>query len=123
MTSAVNVEGSESQTPPRLNVARFDAVHSSMLSQHTLELCTSSTTVISEIAKEPDQPVSRVARRLSKNHGALFKQRTNAPPPEDNEDEFGIVAKCGRFPRRPSNLFLQVFLYHILVGSSPTNHF
>ncbi|KAH9967378.1 hypothetical protein BC827DRAFT_587889 [Russula dissimulans] len=83
----------------------------SMLSQHILELCTSSTTITSEVAKEPDQPISRVARRLSKNHGALFKRHrhTKAPPPDDNEDELGIVAKCGRFPRRPSNLFLQIY--------------
>ncbi|KAI9507309.1 hypothetical protein F5148DRAFT_1299783, partial [Russula earlei] len=82
---------------------------SSMPSRHVLELCTSSTTLISESAKELDQPVARAAKRLSNNHGAAFKQHRDAPPEDNRTDELGIVEKCGRFPRRPSNLFLQVY--------------
>ena len=81
---------------------------STMVSRHVLELCTSPTTLISELAKNPDQPVSSVARQLFKNHGAIFKQLTDAPPAVDEEDKLGTVTRCGRFPHRPSDLFLQV---------------
>jgi hypothetical protein len=79
-----------------------------MVSRHVLELCTSPTTLISELAKRPDQPISRVETQLVKNHGAIFKQLTDTPPAEDEEDKLGIVARCGSFPHRPSDLFLQV---------------
>jgi hypothetical protein len=87
-----------------------------MVSRHVLELCTSPTTLISELAKEPDQPISRVAKQLFKNRGVIFKQHTNTPSVEDEEDELGIVARCGSFPHRPSNLFLQVLLCRPLRG-------
>lgn len=84
-----------------------------MVSRHVLELCTSPTTLISELAKEPNQPISRVTKKLFKNHGVAFKQGS-APATEDDADELGIVARCGRFPQRPSDLFLQVLLYTLL---------
>jgi hypothetical protein len=92
-----------------------------MLSRHVLELCTSSTTLISELAKEPDQPISRVTKRLFKNGGAVFKQNVNAPSVEDEADELGIVAKCGSFPHRPSDLFLRVLLHYSLPALSVTS--
>lgn len=103
------------------SAARLDALHvpststSTMVSRHVLELCNSPTTLTSELAKRPDQSISRVAKRLFKNHGAIFKQLTDAPPTEDEEDELAIVARCGSFPHRPSDLFLQVSYYHIFV--------
>lgn len=83
-------------------------IAATMVSRHVFELCTSPTTLISELAKNPDQPVSRVAKQLSKNHGALFKQPADASPVEDEEDTLDIVTRCGSFPHRPSDLFLQV---------------
>ncbi|KAI0289144.1 hypothetical protein BC826DRAFT_914911 [Russula brevipes] len=80
-----------------------------MVSRHVLELCTSSTTLASELAKQPNQPVSRVAKHLSRHRGATLKQHTNVPLEDDGADELGTVAKCGAFPYRPSNLFLQVY--------------
>ena len=80
-----------------------------MVSRHVLELCTSPTTLISELAKEPNQPISRVAKKLFKNHGVVFKQGSSTPLVEDEADELGVVARCGCFPQRPSDLFLQVF--------------
>lgn len=90
-----------------------------MLSRHVLELCTSSTTLISELAKEPDQLISKVAKRLFKNGGAVLKNHVDAPSveEEDEADELGIVAKCGNFPHRPSDLFLRVLLHYSLPGS------
>ena len=79
-----------------------------MVSQHVLDLCTSSTTLISELSKNPDRPISRVTKKLFKNHGARFKQFTDASPAENEEDELDIVTRCGSFPHRPSDLFLQV---------------
>jgi hypothetical protein len=87
-----------------------------MVSRHVLELCTSPTTLISELAKEPNQPVSRVAKQLFKHHGVRFKQNSSAPSVEDEADELGIVARCGSFPQRPSDLFLQVMLCRSLQG-------
>ena len=94
----------------------FFSSTSTMVSRHVLDLCTSSTTLISELAKNPDRPVSRVAKKLSKNHGAQFKQSTDASasPAENEEDELDIVMRCGSFPHRPSNLFLQVPYSHII---------
>ena len=80
-----------------------------MVSRHVLELCTSPTTLTSELAKEPNQPISKVAKKLFKNHGVVFKQG-NTSLAEDESDELGMVARCGRFPQRPSDLFLQVLL-------------
>ncbi|KAN0105527.1 hypothetical protein V8E52_010932 [Russula decolorans] len=82
-----------------------------MVSRHVLDLCTSSTTLISEFSKNPDRPVSRVAKKLFKNHGARFKQNTDASasPAENEKDELDIVMRCGSFPHRPSNLFLQIY--------------
>jgi hypothetical protein len=83
---------------------------STMVSRHVLDLCTSSTTLISELAKNPDRPVSRVAKKLFKNHGARSKQFTDVStaPAENDEDELDVVTRCGSFPHRPSDLFLQV---------------
>ncbi|KAH9968566.1 hypothetical protein BJV74DRAFT_784951 [Russula compacta] len=90
-----------------------------MLSRHVLELCTSPTTLISELAKEPNQPISRVVKRLFKNGGAVFKHHVNAPSVEDEADELGIVAKCGSFPYRPSDLFLRI--YHDVLQALDTD--
>ena len=95
----------------------LNAIHTpSMVSRHVLELCTSPATLISELAKEPNQPISRVAKRLFKHHGVRFKQNTNTPSVGDEADELGIVARCGSFPYRPSDLFLQVMLCCFLQG-------
>ena len=94
-----------------------NAVHTpNMVSRHVIELCTSPTTLIAELAKEPSQPISRVAKQMFKHHGVRFKQNTNAPSVEDEVDELGIVARCGSFPRRPSDIFLQVMLCCPLQG-------
>ncbi|KAI9461909.1 hypothetical protein BJY52DRAFT_1257542 [Lactarius psammicola] len=79
-----------------------------MVSRHILELCTSSTTVIAALAKDPYQPASRIVKRLFKNRCTDFKERTDTPPLEE-ADELDLVAKCGSFPHRPSDLFLRVY--------------
>jgi hypothetical protein len=96
---------------------------STMVSQHVLDLCTSSTTLISELAKNPDRPVSRVAKKLFKNHGARFKQLTDASPAENEEDELDIVARCGSFPHRPSDLFLRVSYCRVIFSEVSCNFF
>lgn len=93
----------------------MESIATTMVSRHVFELCTSPTTLISELAKNPNQPVSGVAKQLSKNHGALFKQPANVSPAEDEEDTLGIVRRCGSFPHRPSDLFLQVLFCCIII--------
>ena len=97
---------------------------STMVSQHVLDLCTSSTTLISELAKNPDRPVSRVTQKLFKGHGAQFKQQTrDSSPAENEEDELGVVARCGSFPHRPSDLFLQVPYCRVIFSELSCNFF
>ncbi|KAI0295123.1 hypothetical protein B0F90DRAFT_1638400 [Multifurca ochricompacta] len=87
-----------------------------MVSRHVLELCISPKTLISTLAKEPDKPASRIVKQLFKNHGATIKNHGGAPNVEEDADELDLVAKCGRFPHRPSDLFLQIYkdVLHIL---------
>ena len=94
-----------------------------MVSPHVLELCASPKTLISELAKNPDQPVSRVTKRLFKNYGAVFKQLKAVSPAENEKDELDTVTKCGRFPNRPSNLFLQVSYCRITFSMVSCNFF
>lgn len=79
----------------------------SMVSRHVVELCTSPTSLTAALAKDPCQPVSRIVKQLSKNRGTEFKEHTSTPPSEE-ADELDLVAKCGSFPHRPSDLFLRV---------------
>ncbi len=105
------VERKPAVAPPHGSLMESSSMSTSpMVSRHVFELCTSPTTLITELAKNPDQPVSRVAKKLFKNHGAVFKQHTvaQALPAENEEDELDIVTRCGSFPHRPSNLFLWV---------------
>jgi hypothetical protein len=78
---------------------------SGMVSRHVFELCTSPNTLITALEKEPDQPVSKLVNQLFRNRGTPKKQHPNVPPSQDDLD---LVAKCGNFPYRPSNIFLQV---------------
>ncbi len=103
------------------SIMKSSSSSSPMVSRHVLELCTSSTTLISELAKNPDQPVSRVAKKLFKNRGAIFKQHTDALPTENEEDELDIVTRCGSFPHRPSDLFLQVPCRRIIFSKVSCN--
>ena len=94
-----------------------------MVSQHVLDICTSSTTLTSELAKVPDRPISRVAEKLFKDHGARFKQLTDVFPAENEEDELDIVTRCGSFPHRPSDLFLQVPYCRVIFFKVSCNFF
>lgn len=78
-----------------------------MVSRHVLELCTSPKTLTAALAEEPDQPISRIVNQLFKPHGVV-KQHADASLFEDDADKLDLVAKCGRFPHRPSDFFLQV---------------
>ncbi|KAH9003737.1 hypothetical protein EDB86DRAFT_2889505 [Lactarius hatsudake] len=77
-----------------------------MVSKHVLDLCTSSTPLIDALAKDPYQPASRIVKQLFKDQGTKIKEQTDTPP---SEDELDLVAKCGKFPHRPSDLFLRVY--------------
>ncbi|KAI0035523.1 hypothetical protein K488DRAFT_43117 [Vararia minispora EC-137] len=73
-----------------------------MPSQRALELCNSTETVTKAFAKKPTRPVSAVTK-------GIFKR---IPPVKDvgkEESELDKAARCGRFPNRPSELFLKIY--------------
>ncbi|KAF8264927.1 hypothetical protein EI94DRAFT_1737335 [Lactarius quietus] len=76
-----------------------------MVSRHVVELCTSHTTLTATLAKDPRQPISRIVKQLFKNRSTKSKKRTSLL----EEDELDLVAKCGSFPHRPSDLFLLIY--------------
>ena len=84
-----------------------------MVSRHVFELCTSPETLIAALAEDPDQPVSKLVKRLFKSRCTRIKQQPNDPI-QDSPDQFDVVAKCGHFPHRPSHLFLLVCSHRLL---------
>lgn len=72
-----------------------------MPSQRIVELCASQETVIAAIAANPKQPVTKAAKSLFKNH-------SHANDVHKDGSELDIAAQCGKFPYRPSDLFLTV---------------
>jgi hypothetical protein len=83
------------------------AAAASMVSRHVVDLCNSPTTLISTLAKDPHQPASRKVKQLFKTRRSKLKEHTDTLPSEE-ADELDLVAKCGSFPHRPSDLFLRV---------------
>lgn len=81
-----------------------------MPSDYLHSLCTSAPSVASELAKAPDQTIDSIIGKLRKE----FKLKTKVGDHEENNrektarDELDHVAACGKFPHRPSDLFLRV---------------
>lgn len=75
-----------------------------MPSQHVIQLCASNETVISALAAEPGKEPTKLAN-------SLFKKNLHSHADSDaNRDETDLdrAARCGKFPYRPSDLFLKV---------------
>jgi hypothetical protein len=66
-----------------------------------------SPTTLTALAKDPHQPASRIVKQLFKTRRSKLKEHTDTLPSEE-ADELDLVAKCGSFPHRPSDLFLRV---------------
>lgn len=88
-----------------------------MPSQHVIDLCSLSDTVTKALANSPNQEVSKIALNLYTGGSALttlgsrFKSTSLQDKNESEVKELlDQVAKCGKFPHRPSDLFLKVRL-------------
>lgn len=86
----------------------------SMVSQDIVDLCTSEETLTRAVANTPSKSISKVAKELYKHTGHL-KRLKNSLNSKDIVDELAptkedldTAVKCGRFPHRPSDLFLKV---------------
>ncbi|OAQ99609.1 hypothetical protein LLEC1_04887 [Akanthomyces lecanii] len=81
-----------------------------MVSDHVVKLCCDSTTVSSELAKDPTVAPSAIIDRL---YGRYPRNRTGSPStrrlqPSTEQQESAL--KCGKWgPTAPSPLFLQAF--------------
>ncbi|KAI0270588.1 hypothetical protein BC834DRAFT_1011250 [Gloeopeniophorella convolvens] len=80
-----------------------------MVSEHVLGLCTSPETVTAALARAPDQSVASVVKSLFKKKGSAVKEKAESPSADDGLGELDLAEKCGRFPHRPSDLFLKVY--------------
>lgn len=78
-----------------------------MPSQRIIQLCTGSDTVTSTLAGNPEHDVASIAKRLFKTRSVDGKEHEETPVSRDS-DPMGDVLKCGKFPYRPSDLFLKV---------------
>jgi hypothetical protein len=72
-----------------------------MPSQRALQLTNSSETVTKALAEKPTRPVASLAK-------GLFKNVKGTVEVGKEESELDKAARCGKFPERPSDLFLKV---------------
>lgn len=76
-----------------------------MTTDHLIELCQTSTTIAEELAKDPSQTVDHVVKTLKKE----WKEKGHSKQGKGDENErLERALKCGKFPGRPSDLFLSV---------------
>ena len=82
-----------------------------MASEHLRELCTTAPSIASELAKNDTEAIDKVIKRLIKEwkEGASRKAQKENDKVDDAERMERALA-CGKFPYRPSDLFLKVCL-------------
>ncbi|KAI0050745.1 hypothetical protein FA95DRAFT_1535710 [Auriscalpium vulgare] len=80
-----------------------------MPSDHVLQLCASSETVTAALAKQPNQPVSKIVKELFGKGGAAVKEHTTATKDDHHADDLQKAERCGKFPSKPSELFLKIY--------------
>ena len=84
-----------------------------MPSDTIVALATGGETVTSILAKNPNQDIDAVAKRLfpktlvSRGHGETVRQALKGHPDYSPED-LARAERCGKFPLKPSDLFLKV---------------
>lgn len=81
-----------------------------MVSDHVVKLCCDSTTVSSELAKDPRVAPSTIIDRI---YGRFPRNRTSSPSAQRQQastEQQEAALKCGKWgPTAPSPLFLQAF--------------
>ena len=82
-----------------------------MASEHLQELCSNAPSIAAAYAKEDSQPIDKVIKQLIKEwkEGASKKNRKENDKIDEAERMERALA-CGKFPHRPSELFLKVCL-------------
>jgi hypothetical protein len=89
-----------------------------MPSDAILALATGSETVTSILAKDPNQDADALAERLfpkkpvSGGHGAV--RRALKGHSDYSPEDLARAEQCGKFPLKPSDLFLKVGTTHYL---------
>ncbi|KZT34488.1 hypothetical protein SISSUDRAFT_1009878, partial [Sistotremastrum suecicum HHB10207 ss-3] len=84
-----------------------------MPSDHVIQLCTSDESVTRALAVAPQESVKKIVGQLFKGvkheSGSTNKKRTQDSQPTHTQEDLDRAAKCGRFPSRPSDLFLKMY--------------
>ncbi|KAI0317533.1 hypothetical protein OF83DRAFT_1171920 [Amylostereum chailletii] len=83
-----------------------------MPSERVVALCNSPDSVTTTLAAgELSKPVSAVVKQLfkSKTHSREGSQEAQVQAINDETDELSKAERCGKFPYKPSRLFLQIY--------------
>lgn len=94
-----------------------------MPSQKVIALCQSSDTLTAALAANPTKEIGQLAKQLYVKTGALKKlsNSVSSKPiekdPVPTAEDLDAAEKCGRFPYRPSDLFLKVRRVHFCLVS------
>lgn len=74
------------------------------------ELCTSTDSIATVYAKDTSQELSTVVKNLRKEWAkdVSSNHKDGDTKKEDSTDRLELAATCGKFPGRPSDLFLKV---------------
>jgi len=84
-----------------------------MPSDAIVALATGSETITSKLAKNPNQDIDALAEQLfpsklgSGGHGEAVRRALKGHPDYSPED-LARAERCGKFPLKPSDLFLKV---------------
>ena len=90
-----------------------------MPSDAIYHLCTSGNTVTAAMEADPSQPPSHAARTVFPEKArTATRSKTPRTHGEYTKEDLDRAAACGRFPDRPSDLFLKVCARSILVDQA-----
>ncbi|KAL5511953.1 hypothetical protein ACEPAH_5172 [Sanghuangporus vaninii] len=81
-----------------------------MSNEYVRELCGSAPSLAEELAKDPNRSVDQVVKSMRQEWRARRKEGGRTKPVFSGEkDRLDRAAECGKFPYRPSELFLKVY--------------
>ncbi|KAL5533428.1 hypothetical protein ACEPAF_5204 [Sanghuangporus sanghuang] len=81
-----------------------------MSNEYVRELCRNAPSIAEELAKDPSRSVDQVVKSMRREWRARRKESGRTKPVFSGEkDRLDRAAECGKFPYRPSELFLKVY--------------
>ncbi|EJD06160.1 uncharacterized protein FOMMEDRAFT_104658 [Fomitiporia mediterranea MF3/22] len=80
-----------------------------MTTEHVVDLCQSAPTIAEELAKDPSRAASDVIKGLRKEWKDKRGKNGSKSGERKEQDRLDRAASCGKFPNRPSDLFLEVY--------------